>query len=125
MTSKFISRNGETYRVLHQDEDACWVISFDNPERPFRIAVEEMQNFQRVQAPLNFAPEDGDLSPAAQKRLALIQPLLDQDLDTITDHRLRSTVSKDIAQTQNTTVRRVLRLYYRYLATGQISFSKK
>ena len=79
---------------------------------------------KRVQAPLNFAPEDGELSSAAQGRLALIQPLLDQDLDTITDHRLRSAASEDIAKTQNTTVRRVLRPYYRYLATGQAAFSK-
>ena len=124
MKSKFISRNGETYRVLHQDEDACWVISFDNLERPFRITVEAMQNFQRVQAPLNFAPEDGELSLAAQRRLALIQPLLDQGMAAITDRQLKFSVAKDIANNQNTTVRRVLRLYYRYLATGQVTFSK-
>ena len=124
MTTKFIVRNGEVYRVLHQGEDACWVISFDNPERPFCIATEEMQNFQRVQAPQNFAPEDGILSPAAQERLALIQPLLDQSVAAITDRQLRASVAKDIANRQNTTVRRVLRLYYRYLATGQISFVK-
>ena len=125
MTSQFLSRNGEVYRVLHQDGDACWLISFDNPERPFCIAAEEIQNFQRVQAPQNFASEDSDLSLAAQKRLALIQPLLDQNMAAITDHQLRSAVAKDIANNQKTTVRRVLRLYYRYLATGQISFSKK
>lgn len=62
MASKFIERNGEVYRVLHQGDDACWTISFDGPERSFCIALEEMQNLQRIQAPLNFVPEDGNLS---------------------------------------------------------------
>ena len=126
MTSRFLSRNGETYRVLHQDGDGCWMISFDNPtERPFHAAVAEMDSFQRVPAPQDFSLEDCGLSPAAQKRLALIRPLLDHDMDAVTDHRLRLSVSKDIAAKHNTTVRRVLRLYYRYLATGQVAFSKK
>ena len=125
MKSKFLSRNGETYRVLHQDEDACWVISFDNPtERPFCIAAAEMDNFQCVSVPEGFSPEGGNLSPAAQRRLALIQPLSDQGMAAITDRQLRFSVAKDIADSQNTTVRRVLRLYYRYLATGQVAFSK-
>ena len=125
MTSKFLSRNDETFRVLIQSKDTCWMISFDDStKRPFCMAAVEMENFQRVPAPDDFAPEDCDLSPAAQKRLALIQPLLDQNLAIITDQRLRTSVAKDNASNQNTTVRRVLRLYYRYLATGQISFSK-
>ena len=70
MTSRFLSRNGETYRVLHQDGDGCWLISFDNPtERPFRAAATEMDSFQRVPAPQDFSSEDCNLSSAAQKRL--------------------------------------------------------
>lgn len=126
MTSRFLTRNGETYRVLHQDGDGCWMISFDNPtERPFRAAAAEMGSFQRVPAPQDFSSEDCNLSSAAHKRLALIQPLLDQDMAAVTDHRLRLSIAKDIADKQNTTVRRILRLYYRYLATGQVAFSKK
>ena len=123
MTSKFLSRNGETYRVLLENKDACWMISFDNPmERPLCIAASEMNSFRRVPAPQDFVPEECDLSLAAQKRLALIQPLL--DVDAITDRQLRLSIAKDIAKRQNTTPRRVLRLYYRYLATGQVAFSK-
>jgi putative transposase len=123
MTSKFLSRNGETYRVLLENKDACWMISFDNPmERPLCIAASEMNSFRRVPAQQDFVPEECDLSLAAQKRLALIQPLL--DVDAITDRQLRLPIAKDIAKRQNTTARRVLRLYYRYLATGQVAFSK-
>ena len=31
MTSKFLSRNGEIYRVLLENTDTFWLISFDNP----------------------------------------------------------------------------------------------
>ncbi len=83
MTSKFLSRNGEIYRVLIENEDACWTISFDNPmERPLCIAASEMNSFRRVPAPQDFVPEECDLSLAAQKRLALIQRLLDVDAIT-------------------------------------------
>ena len=99
MTSKFLSRNGETYRVLHQDGDGCWLISFDNPtERPFRAAAAEMDSFQRIPAPQDFSSEDCNLTPAAQKRFELIQPLLEQNEAAITDRQLRLSVSKDIEE---------------------------
>ena len=125
MTSKFLSRNGEIYRVLLENEDTCWLISFENPmERPFCTAASELSSFQRVPAPQDFLPEEQDLSSAAQQRLALIQPLLDRNMEAITDRQVRLSIAKDIAKRHNTTPRRVLRLYYRYLATGQVAFSK-
>jgi len=125
MASEFLSRNDEIYRILLQNSDACWLISFDTPtERPFCIAITEMDTFQSVPVPQDFSPKEQDLSLAAQKRLALIQPLLDQGEGAITDRQLRLSIAKDIAGRENTTVRRVLRLYYRYLATGQVAFSK-
>ena len=125
MTSKFLSRNGEIYRVLLENEDTYWLISFEDPTRcPFCIAAAELDSFQRVPAPQDFVSEECDLSLAAQKRLALIQPLLDRDMDVVADRQLRLSIAKDIAKRQNTTPRRVLRLYYRYLATGQVAFSK-
>lgn len=84
MTSKFLSRNGEIYRILLEKEDTFWLISFENPmERSFCIAASELDSFQRVPMPQNFAPEEQNLSSAAQQRLALIQPLLDQGEDAI------------------------------------------
>ena len=106
-----------------ENEDTCWVISYDDPvKRPFCVTASELSSFKRVPAPQDFVPEECDLSLAAQKRLALIQPLL--DVNAITDRQLRLSIAKDIAKRQNTTPRRVLRLYYRYLATGQVAFSK-
>ena len=126
MASKFLSRNGEIYRILVENEDTFWLISFENPmERPFCIAASELDSFQRVPMPQDFAPEEQNLSPAAQQRLALIQPLLDRNMEAITDRQVRNSITKDIATRGHTTPRRVLRLYYRYLATGQVAFSKK
>ena len=102
MASKFLSKNGEIYRILLENEDTFWLISFDNPmERPFCVTASELSSFQRVPAPQDFLPEEQNLSSAAQQRLALIQPLL--DVDAITDRQLRLSIAKDIAKQQNTT----------------------
>lgn len=111
--------------MLLENEDTCWVISYDTPaKRPFCIAASELGSFQRVPAPQNFSLGEQELSPAAQQRLALIQPLLKKNADAITDRKLRNSIAKGIADKENTTMRRVLRLYYRYLATGEVTFSK-
>lgn len=94
MTSKFLSRNGETYRVLLENEDTCWVISYDEPTKhPFCIAASEMDSFQRIPAPQNFSLGKQELSPAAQQRLALIQPLLAQNAEAITNRKLRNSIA--------------------------------
>ena len=64
--------------------------------------------------------QGGELSAAGQKRLELIQPLLDAGNAAITDKQYRLQVSKDIAERHFTTSRTVLKLYHRYLATGQL-----
>ena len=52
MTAKFVSRNGETFRILYQTDDAVWLISVDSPtEKPFRIALPEPESFERVATP--------------------------------------------------------------------------
>ena len=104
MTSKFLSRNGEIYRVLLENTDTFWLISFDNPmERPFCVTASELGSFYRVPALKDFSPKEQDLSSAAQQRLALIQPLLDRNMEAITDRQLRLSIAKDIAKQQNTT----------------------
>ena len=125
MTAKFVSRNGEAFRILYQSEDAVWLISVDNPtEKPFRTALSELESFERIATPEGFLLEPPEFSPATQKRLEMIQPLLDAEPDSIIDRRLRRSIANSVAAQNHTTSRRVLRLYYRYLATGQVSFSK-
>ena len=58
-------------------------------------------------------------TPAQAARLHMIQPLLDCD-DCISDKALRYRMAAESAQQHQTTTRRILRLYYRYLATGRL-----
>lgn len=117
MKNQFVQRNGDFFRVLVQSEDGCWLISYSSPASPFFQAAEEMDAYQRIPPP---PLPDGELSAAAQKRLDIIQPLLDAGDAAITDKQLRLQVSKDIAAQHSTTSRTVLKLYYRYIATGQL-----
>lgn len=72
-------------------------------ERPFCVTASELSSFYRVPAPQDFSPKEQDLSSATQQRLALIQPLLDRNMEAITDRQLRLSIAKDIAKQQNTT----------------------
>ena len=60
------------------------------------------------------------ITPAQAARLKMIQPLLDCD-GCISDKSLRYRMATEAAQQHQTTTRRILRLYYRYLATGQLT----
>ena len=125
MTSKFLSRNGEIYHVLLENTDTFWLISFDNPmERPFCVTASELSSFYRVPAPQDFSPKEQDLSSATQQRLALIQPLLDRNMEAITDRQLRLSIAKDIAKQQNTTPRRVLSCTTNTWQLGRWRFQK-
>ena len=60
------------------------------------------------------------MTPAQEVRLQMIQPMIDCD-DCISDKSLRYQMAAKAAQQHQTTTRRILRLYYRYLATGQLT----
>ena len=68
--------------------------------------------------------EDHTITPAQVVRLKMIQPLLDCT-DCISDKSLRYQMAAEIAQQNQTTTRRILRLYYRYLATGRLMQKRK
>lgn len=115
MKNLWLQRNGETFRVLVQEGGSCWLISYDSPAAPFFVS--DLAEYQRTTPPP--LPE-GQLSEAAQKRAAIIAPLLVAGDAAITDKAARCKLAHLIAAANNTTPRRVLRLYYRYIATGQL-----
>jgi len=122
---RFVERNGERYRVLLQDDVSQWLISFDSPAQPFCVVSSEMPEFQRVETPDDFECGDGVTSLAQLTRLQLIQPLLDAGPIGVTDRQQRGRIARQIATEQHTSERRILRLYYRYLATGRLTAPKK
>ncbi len=115
MKNLWVQRNGDIYRVLVQEGNGCWLISYDSPAAPFFVS--DMGEYERTTPP---PLPDGQLSEAAQKRAAIIAPLLVAGDTAITDKAERSKIAHLIAASNTTTPRRVLRLYYRYLATEQL-----
>lgn len=115
MSNQFVERNGTLFKVLASDGEGAWLISHDSPAAPFFVV--DMAAYQRALPP---QLPDSELSAAAQKRLELIQPLLDAGDAAVMDKQYRLQVSRDIAERYSTTSRTVLKLYYRYLATGQL-----
>lgn len=122
---RFIQRpTGEIFRVLMESEQGLWLISHQEPAAP--LFVTSAGGLERIETPASFLEvRQYALSEAERKRLALIQPLVD-DEQCITDksHRLKKV--KEISASAGTTTKRVLRIYYRYLATGVLgSYPKR
>ena len=113
--SQFVERNGELFKVLVLEGPGAWLISHDSPASPFFVG--DMDAYQHTLPP---SAQGGELSAAGQKRLELIQPLLDAGDAAVMDKQYRLNVAKDIAERYSTTHRTVLKLFYRYLATGQL-----
>ena len=116
-TLRFVKRSGAIYRVLIETPAGCWLIDCNGPSPPFFEA--DLHKYERVPAPESWMSAQA-MTPAQEARLQMIQPLLDCD-DCISDKSLRYRMAAEAAQQHQTTTRRILRLYYRYLATGQLT----
>lgn len=116
---RFAQRStGEIIRVLQESEHGLWLISFSEPAAP--LFVSSADGLERVETPASFlTARQRPLTQAEQGRLALIQPLLD-DEGCIVDREHRLSVAKEISASAKTTVKRVLRIYYRYLAKSEL-----
>lgn len=117
----FVKRLGAIYRVLLETPAGCWLIDCNGPSPPFFAA--NLDSYERVPAPESWISEQ-TMTPAQEARLKMIQPLLDCT-DCISDKSLRYQMAAEIAQQNQTTTRRILRLYYRYLATGRLMQKRK
>ena len=118
---RFVCRLGVVFRILIETPSGCWLIDCNGPSPPFFEA--DLHRYERVPAPDSWM-EDHTITPAQVVRLKMIQPLLDCT-DCISDKSLRYQMAAEIAQQNQTTTRRILRLYYRYLATGRLMQKRK
>ena len=114
---RFVKRLGAIYRVLLETPAGCWLTDCNGPSPPFFEA--DLYRYERVPAPESWISEQIN-TPAQEARLQMIQPLLDCTGCT-SDKSLRYQMAAEVAQQHKTTTRRVLRLYYRYLATGRLT----
>lgn len=122
---RFVEHAGNRYRVLLQKESGNWLICYGDPTSPFFVDILTFENYSRIETPERFLLHwnNESLSEAERTRLALIQPLLD-DEQCISDKKHRLIMAKECASKGNSTSRRVLRLYYRRLATGVLTEKK-
>lgn len=126
MLIRFVQRAGEIFRVLLELEDGSWIISYDTPAVPFFVSLADVTSLERIPTPDSFLAEYNrqDRSPAEKQRLALIQPLL-QDEACITDRETRLRVAKEIAAKSGHSIKKIQRNYYHYLATGTLTTRRK
>lgn len=122
---RFIEHAGNQYRVLLQKESGSWLISYDDPTAPIFVDASTFENYLRIETPEQFLLywNQEILTEAERKRLELIQPLLD-DEQCISDKKHRLIIAKECASRGDSNLRRVLRLYYRRLATGILTEKK-
>ena len=116
-TLRFVKQSGAIYRVLLETPAGCWLIDCNGPSPPFFEV--SLDRYERVPAPNSWMDEH-TITPAQEVRLRMIQPMMDCD-DCISDKTLRYKMAAEAAQQHQTTTRRILRLYYRYLATGRLT----
>ena len=125
MTDQFVELAGQIFRILKKTACGAWMIDYAAPKAPFFVDEEKLEQFQRIPAPGEYLlhREKGELTKAQEERMRLIAPLLEEEC-CITDKGVRSGLAKKAAEQYQTTARRILRLYYRYLATGILTASK-
>lgn len=69
------------YRILVESPSGAWVIEVTKNSRPKWVEKTMLEHFKRVPTPGSFLKaSEKKLSPAASKRLALIQPMLDDPI---------------------------------------------
>ena len=118
----FFECAGVRYRILQKSTVGNWLICFDQPAAPFYISEPAMENYQRIPTPdpvIEGMTAPKAKTPASEKRLALIAPLT-EDETCITDKDQRRRLAEQQAEANHTTLRRILRLYYRFLAWGSV-----
>lgn len=114
---RFVCRLDTTFRILKAQPDGYWLTDCDTSSPPFFEV--NLDGYGRVPTPDSWMTEQIN-TPAQEARLQMIQPLLNCD-KCISDKSQRYRMAAEAAQQYQTTTRRILRLYYRYLATGRLT----
>lgn len=112
----FYDVSGEIFKEVLKESDGVWLVSYENPVSPKFVFFDELKNHERIEAPtecLRFMEKEA--AGGQKKRLDLILDLL-EDKIYISDKRLRNAKIKEIAEREGTTIRRIQKLFFRYLA---------
>ena len=116
----------EIYKKLLRNEEGEWLISYEQPSAPFFVDRHIVTSYTRIEAPKEYVEakkRDRIKSKAEIRRLDMINELISQDI-YITDKEKRQKIAEELAKKYETTSRRLLRIYYRFLARGFIMEKK-
>ena len=119
--------SGRLFNLLLKEDAGGWLISYDEPAAPFLVHWPALgEQFIRAQTPPEYEKYacDAASTPARKYRLEMISPLL-ADNTCITDKKTRKAKAQEIAEKYAVSIRRVLRVYYRYLATRVLTAEKR
>lgn len=117
----FYEISAEVYKRILKTEDGEWLISYENPTSPFFVNNEQVYGYKRIQTPDEYIKviQTEPQTDAEQKRIRMIQELIDDPI-FIADKKKRKDKVKELASKNHTTERRIIRMFYRYLAKGVI-----
>ena len=112
--------------MLLETADGAWLIAYAQTKPPFFISAANLTAYTAIPAPEGFVRAINaheSMSEAQVRRLQMIEPLVADD-QYICDSKARRRKAQEIADANGVTVRTVLRLYFRYLASGVILADK-
>ncbi|MEF9954362.1 MAG: integrase, partial [Clostridium sp.] len=112
----FYNVSGEAYREVLKESDGAWIVSYENPVSPKFVSADELKNHERIEPPTEYLRlMEKETTDGQKRRIDLIVELL-EDKTYISDKQLRNTKIKEIADREETTVKRIQKLFFRYLA---------
>ena len=114
----FVDVSGEVFKVVLKENNGAWLVSYENPCMPKFVSEQELRAYPIIEPPeeyLKYIDKQKNPTDGQQKRLSLISELLEDDI-YITDRQRRNQKVKEIADREQTTVKRIQKLYFRYLA---------
>lgn len=112
----FYEASGEVFRQVLKAEDGAWLISYEEPNAPRFVRDTELKSLKKVEAPADYLRyQEKEPTEGQKKRRELIAPLLENPL-YIWDKAARRKKAAEIADAHRSTVRRIQKLFYRYLA---------
>lgn len=114
----FVDVSGEVFKVVLRVSDGAWLISYENPCMPKFVSEQELRAYPIIEPPeeyLKYIDKQKNLTDGQRKRLHIIAELVDSEI-YITDKKIRNQKVKEIADREQTTVKRIQKLYFRHLA---------
>lgn len=114
----FVDVSGEVFKVVLKTENGAWLVSYENPCTPKFVSGKELKSYPIIEPPqeyLKYIDKQMNPTDGQRKRLELISELLEDDI-YITDRQRRNQKIKEIAEREQATVKRIQKLYFRYLA---------